>query len=119
MVQMYNPNVVGKQVIIDVKNIESDRLKTIATLQPFMDKVVEEFKFNVVAKSEYLSQFEKDNVLYGCTIMYLLSESRFLIHTFIDEGKKTLDLFTCFLDAEFEKIKKHHQRLFSCQCIMY
>ena len=38
MVQMYNPNVVGKQVIIDVKNIESDRLKTIANIQPIMEK---------------------------------------------------------------------------------
>ncbi len=29
MVQIYNPNVVGKQILIDVKNIESDRLKTV------------------------------------------------------------------------------------------
>ena len=50
MVQMYNPNVVGKQVIIDVKNIESDRLKTIANIQPLMEKIVEEFKLSVVAK---------------------------------------------------------------------
>ncbi len=28
MVQIYNPNVVGKQMLIDVKNIESDRLKS-------------------------------------------------------------------------------------------
>ena len=103
MVQMYNPNVVGKQVIIDVKNIESDRLKTIANIQPLMDKVVEEFKLSVVAKSEF--QFEKDNVPYGCTIMYLLSESHLFVHTFVDEGKITLDLFTCSLGAEFDKLK--------------
>ncbi len=29
MVQIYNPNVVGKHILIDVKNIESDRLKTV------------------------------------------------------------------------------------------
>ena len=103
MVQMYNPNVVGKQVIIDVKNIESDRLKTIANIQPLMDKVVEEFKLSVVAKSEH--QFEKDNVPYGCTIMYLLSESHLFVHTFVNEGEITLDLFTCFLGAEFDKLK--------------
>jgi S-adenosylmethionine/arginine decarboxylase-like enzyme len=97
MVQMYNPNVVGKQVIIDVKNIESDRLKTIANIQPLMEKIVEEFKLSVVAKSEF--QFEKDNVPNGCTIMYLLSESHLFVHTFVDEGKITLDLFTCSLGA--------------------
>ena len=29
MVQIYNPNVVGKQILIDVRNIEHDRLKTV------------------------------------------------------------------------------------------
>jgi hypothetical protein len=27
MVQIYNPNNVGKQILIDVKNIDSDKLK--------------------------------------------------------------------------------------------
>jgi hypothetical protein len=27
MVQIYNPNVVGKQILIDVKNIENDKFK--------------------------------------------------------------------------------------------
>ena len=29
MVQIYNPNVVGKQVLMDVKNIHNDKLKTV------------------------------------------------------------------------------------------
>ena len=29
MVQIYNPNVVGKQVLMDVKNINRDKLKTV------------------------------------------------------------------------------------------
>ena len=29
MVQMYNPNVIGKQILIDVKSISSDKLKMI------------------------------------------------------------------------------------------
>jgi len=49
MVQIYNPNVVGKQILIDVKNIEKDRLKTVEMIKPFMDKVVEELNLNVVA----------------------------------------------------------------------
>jgi S-adenosylmethionine/arginine decarboxylase-like enzyme len=59
MVQIYNPNVVGKHILIDVKNIQSDRLKTVEMINPFMDKVVEELKLNVVGKC--LHQFKKDN----------------------------------------------------------
>ena len=53
MVQIYNPNVVGKQILIDVKNIESDRLKTVEMIKPFMDKVVEELNLNVVGECSH------------------------------------------------------------------
>ena len=97
MVQIYNPNVVGKQILIDVKNIESEMIRL------FMDKVVEELNLNVVGECSY--QFKKDNVPYGATMIYLLSESHLSIHTFVDEGKVTIDLFTCSLGVENEKIK--------------
>ena len=103
MVQIYNPNVVGKQILIDVKNIESDRLKTVEMIKPFMDKVVEELNLNVVGECSH--QFKKDNVPYGATMVYLLSESHLSIHTFVDEGKIKIDLFTCALGVETEKIK--------------
>jgi S-adenosylmethionine decarboxylase proenzyme len=104
MVQIYNPNVVGKQILIDVKNIEKDRLKTVEMIKPFMDKVVEELNLNVVGECSH--QFKKDNVPYGATMVYLLSESHLSIHTFVDEGKITIDLFTCSLSVENEKIKE-------------
>ena len=103
MVQIYNPNVVGKQILIDVKNIESDRLKTIEMIKPFMDQVVEELKLNVVGECSH--QFVKNNAPYGATMAYLLSESHFTVHTFVDEGKITIDLFTCSLIVENDKIK--------------
>jgi hypothetical protein len=37
MVQIYNPNVVGTQILMDVKNIDSDKLKTIEMIRPFME----------------------------------------------------------------------------------
>ena len=112
MVQIYNSNVVGKQILIDVKNIESDRLKTVESLKPFMDKVVQELNLNVVGECSH--QFKKDNVPYGATIVYLLSESHLSIHTFVDEGKVTIDLFTCAIGVEIEKTKGHNKRLFCC-----
>jgi S-adenosylmethionine decarboxylase len=103
MVQIYNPNLVGKQILIDVKNIESDRLKTVEYIESFMDKVVEELKLNVINKCSH--QFIKNNTPHGVTMIFLLSESHLSIHTFVDEGKITLDLFTCSLSIENDKIK--------------
>ena len=103
MVQLYNPNVVGKQILIDVKKVDEDKLKLIENIKPFMDEVVKEFNLNVVGQCEH--QFEKSNVPYGVTMVYLLSESHLSIHTFVDENKFTLDLFTCNLNVEFEKLK--------------
>ena len=68
-----------------------------------MDRVVQELNLNVVGECSH--QFKKDNVPYGATMVYLLSESHLSIHTFVDEGKITIDLFTCSLGVENEKIK--------------
>jgi len=103
MVQIYNSNVVGKHILIDIKNVDSDKLKTIEMIKPFMEKIIEELKLNVVDECSH--QFKKDNLPYGATIIYLLTESHLSIHTFVDEGKITLDLFTCSLGVETEKIK--------------
>jgi len=103
MVQIYNPNVVGKHILMDVKNINSDKLKLVEDIKPFMDKVVEELKLNVVGECSH--QFEKYNAPYGATIVYLLSESHLSIHTFVDEGKITIDLFTCDISVEDKKLK--------------
>ena len=102
MVQIYNPNVVGKQVLMDVKNINSDKLKTVEMIRPFMEKIIEELKLNVVGECTH--QFEKND--FPCVAMIsLLAESHLSIHAFEDEGKITLDLFTCTLGVENEKLK--------------
>ena len=104
MVQIYNPNVVGKHILIDVKNIDSDKLKLVEDIKPFMDKLVDELKLNVVGECSH--QFEKDNNPYGVTMVYLLAESHLSIHTFVDEGKITLDLFTCNISLDDRNIKR-------------
>ena len=104
MVQIYNPNVVGKQILIDVKNIDSNKLKLVEHIKPFMNFLVDELKLNVVG--ECLHQFKKDDEPYGVTMVYLLSESHLSIHTFVDEGKITLDLFTCNISLDDKNIKR-------------
>jgi S-adenosylmethionine decarboxylase proenzyme len=103
MVQIYNPNLVGKQILIDVKNITGDKLKTVEMIRPFMERVIEALNLNVVGECSH--QFEKNGLPHGATMIYLLSESHLSVHTFVDEGKITLDLFTCSLGVENEKIK--------------
>jgi S-adenosylmethionine/arginine decarboxylase-like enzyme len=51
-------------------------------------------------------QFKKDNSPCGATMIYLLSESHLSVHTFVDEGKVTLDLFTCDVSLDNRNIKK-------------
>ncbi len=89
MVQIYNPNVVGKHILIDIQNVNSDKLKLVEDMKAFLDKIVEELKLNVVGERSH--QFKKDNSPYGATMIYLLSESHLSVHTFVDEGKITLD----------------------------
>ena len=100
MVQLYNPNVVGKQVLINVKTINSDKLKFVDDIKPFMNDVVKELDLNVVGQCS--QQFEP----HGATMVYLLSESHLSIHTFVDEGKVAIDLFSCDISVDFGKIKK-------------
>ena len=104
MVQLYNPNIVGKHILVDIKNISSDKLKLVEHIKPFLDKLVEELKLNVVGECSH--QFEKFNSPYGATMVYLLSESHLSVHTFVDEGKITLDLFTCDVSLEDRNVKK-------------
>ena len=72
-------------------------------INSFIDKVVEELKLNVVG--ECSQQFKKDNVPYGATMVYLLSESHLSIHTFVD-GKITIDLFTCNISLDDRNFKR-------------
>ena len=104
MVQIYNPNVVGKHILIDIKNVDSNKLNLVDDMKLFLNKLVEELKLNVVGECSY--QFEKFNAPYGATLVYLLSESHLSVHTFVDEGKITLDLFTCDVSLEDRNIKK-------------
>jgi S-adenosylmethionine decarboxylase len=69
-----------------------------------MDNLVEELKLNVVGECSH--QLKKDDNPYGVTMVYLLSESHLSIHIFVDEGKITLDLFTCDISLDDKSIKR-------------
>ena len=86
-----------------LKNIDSDKFKTVEMTRLFMEKIIEALKLNVVGECSH--QFKKDNAPHGATMIYLLAESHLSIHTFVDQGKITLDLFTCSLGVEYDNLK--------------
>jgi hypothetical protein len=53
MVQIFNPNVVRKQILVDVKNIDSDKLKMVEIIIPFVEKIIEELKLNFVGECSH------------------------------------------------------------------
>lgn len=83
----------GTHIIIDIKNIDNNEpLKYTNTIAIILDKIVAKFKLSVVSK--VLHQFTP----FGVTGVYVLSESHLSIHTFVEEKKIAMDLYTC---AEF------------------
>jgi S-adenosylmethionine decarboxylase len=81
----------GTHIIIDIYQIfDNEPLKFNDTIIIILDKIVEKFNLNVVGK--VIHQFEP----FGVTGVYVLSESHLSIHTFVEERKIALDLYTCY-----------------------
>jgi len=80
----------GTHIIVDIIKInDKEKLKYSSTIIPILDNIVNQCNLNVVSVAFH--QFEP----YGFTGVYVLSESHLSIHTFVDEEKVCLDLYTC------------------------
>lgn len=88
----------GTHIILDIYNIyDKEKLKYGSTIIPILDKIVQQLQLKVVANAFH--QFTP----YGFTGVYVLAESHLSIHTFVDERKIALDLYTCsFFDYSKE-----------------
>ena len=109
MVQLFNPDTIATQVLMDVKNIETTIINDVSLIQAFLDKVIEELKLNIVG--ECSKEFK-----HGITKVYLLSNntisSHLTLHTFTDQGKITIDLFTCCYDNHIIGLKNLIKQFF-------
>jgi S-adenosylmethionine decarboxylase len=76
-----------------VNNIEL--LKIADNLEKEIDPLLQKMDFHIVGKSK--KQFEP----FGATLIYLLAESHFSIHTFWEEKEVYMDLFCC---SDFDEI---------------
>ncbi len=97
----------GTHLIIDISNI-NDKSKLMYENDTIiiMDKLVKKYNLKVVKKA--IHQFEP----YGVTGVYVLSESHLSIHTFVEEGKVAMDLYTCSDNRNFDDIVKYIKLLY-------
>ena len=93
----------GTHIILDISNIiDNEKLKYGLTIIPIMNKIVQTFNLKVVANAFH--QFTP----YGFTAVYVLAESHLSIHTFVEEKKVAIDLYTC---GSFDKTKELYELL--------
>ena len=90
----------GKHLVCDIKNIRNmGLLGSLEQIQKLMDEICEEHRFTILQKTHH--QFEPQ----GITILYLLSESHFSIHTFPEHNYAAIDLYTC---RQYESNEVYH-----------
>jgi S-adenosylmethionine decarboxylase len=101
----------GTHIIIDIYDISNnDILKYTPNIYTILDKIVTKFNLNVVNK--VCHQFEP----YGVTGVYVLAESHLSIHTFVDERKVAMDVYTCKKMNNTDKVIEYIKTLFGdCQ----
>lgn len=105
--------ITGTHLIIDISNIkDNSKLMYQNDSIIIMDKIVDKYKLNVVNKA--IHQFEP----YGVTGVYVLAESHLSIHTFVDERKVAMDLYTCSNTRDFSDIKEFIKSLYKeCEIV--
>lgn len=102
----------GTHIILDIYDIEdNESLKFNDSIIIILDKIVDEFKLNVVEKA--IHQFKP----YGVTGVYVLSESHLSIHTFVEEKKVSIDLYTCnIFNRDLELVEFIKSIFKPCRC---
>jgi S-adenosylmethionine decarboxylase proenzyme len=77
-------------MLCDIKNIRNmERLGSLEQIQSMMDEICEKHRFTILQRSHHIFQPQ------GLTVLYLLAESHFSIHTFPEHNYAAIDLYTC------------------------
>jgi S-adenosylmethionine decarboxylase len=101
----------GTHIILDISKInDKEKLKYSSTILPIMDKIVEEFNLKVVARASH--QFTP----YGFTGVFVLAESHLSFHTFVDECKIAVDLYTCHFFNYSKELYEMMKKEFGEEC---
>ncbi|MDI6716872.1 MAG: adenosylmethionine decarboxylase [Actinomycetota bacterium] len=82
----------GNHIIADIHNMSYDTLVDDKFLLQTIVNAANEAGANIINQSRY--RFGH-NSSPGCTAFIMLDESHVSIHTYADDGKMALDVFTC------------------------
>jgi S-adenosylmethionine decarboxylase proenzyme len=95
----------GKHLICDIKNIKNTSLlNSVDALKRLMDDICEKYNFTILDKRHH--SFSPR----GTTILYMLTESHFTIHTFPEHNYAAIDLYTCRIyddNSIYNEIQTH------------
>lgn len=91
----------GKHLLCDLREIRNTALlDDMHLVCEFMDHICETYDFTVLQRTTHL--FEPQ----GFSVMYLLAESHFTIHTFPERLYAAVDLYTC---RQYEDNSVYHE----------
>ncbi len=103
----------GIHIIIDVYNIGNvEVLEKVEKMRPLMEEIISQCNLNVVGELKH--QFFP----IGATLLYLLSESHLTLHTYVEMRACSIDLYTCNLTTDFNKVLEIIYEFFNGNCII-
>lgn len=91
-----SPIPLGIHYVVDIDNIKNEQIYDNEFIKKLCDKLLSKTGVNVL--NEIHHEFKPQ----GYTALYLLSESHMSIHTWPENGKIRLDLFSCEVNGKFD-----------------
>ena len=92
-----NNNNLGHHLIVDIDNINNNKIFSNSFILKLCSDIIKSTNINVL--KSLIHKFKP----HGLTALYLLAESHFSIHTWPEEKKIRLDLFSCNKNNNFDK----------------
>ena len=91
-----SPIPLGIHYVVDIDNIKNKQQYSNEFIKDICTKLLSKTGVNVL--DEIHHEFEPQ----GFTALYLLSESHMSIHTWPENGKIRIDLFSCVINGKFD-----------------
>jgi S-adenosylmethionine decarboxylase len=91
-----SPIPLGIHYVVDIDNIKNEQIYDNEFIKKLCDKLLSKTGVNVL--NEIHHEFKPQ----GYTALYLLSESHMSIHTWPENSKIRLDLFSCEVNGKFD-----------------
>lgn len=87
---------IGVHYLVDIDNTKLDQLNSNSAITELCEKILKETNVTILGK--LLHEFTPQ----GLTIIYLLSESHFSIHTWPESNCLRVDFFSCNKNTDFD-----------------